>query len=84
VLDNVWLQNILQFALRTHFVEEKTAKAKSWNKCINKCKFESTHVKWQIHIWNQNSNSYKEKTEIKGKPSLSCHSLLSYLHQILL
>jgi hypothetical protein len=25
--------------------QAKTARAKSRNKCINKCKFESTHVK---------------------------------------
>ncbi len=62
----------------------ENCKTKSWSKCINKCKFESTHVKWQIHISNQNSNSCKEKTKIRGTPSLSCHLLLSYLHQILL
>jgi hypothetical protein len=38
-------------------VQAKTAKAKSRYKYINKCRFESTHVKWQIHISNQNSNS---------------------------
>ncbi len=83
LFDNL-LHNILRLALRTHMVQAKTARAKSRNKCINKCKFESTHVKWQIHISNQNSNSCKEKTEIRSTPSLSCHLLFSYLHQILL
>ncbi len=54
---NVWILHILQLALRTHMVQAKTAKAKSRYKYINKCRFESTHVKWQIHISNQNSNS---------------------------
>jgi hypothetical protein len=72
------------------YASSENCKTKFWSKCINKCKctnkykFESTHVKWQIHIWNQNCNSCKEKIEVKGKPSLSCHCLLSYPHQMLL
>ncbi len=62
--------HILQLVLRTHVVEEKTAKTRSPDKSINKCKLE-IQIRWQSHICNPNSNSCKEKSEIVGKPLLS-------------
>jgi len=41
--------HILQLVLRTHVVEEKTAKTRSLDKSINKCKLE-IQIRWQIHI----------------------------------